>query len=50
VSKIEGVTFKTNLPCPKEGCGSSDAVTLYKKVDHKGNEYLDGFCFHVKTM
>jgi len=49
VSKIEGVTFKTNLPCPRESCGSSDAVTLYKKVDHKGNEYLDGFCFSCQN-
>lgn len=41
----EGVTFKTHLPCPYEGCGSSDAVTLYKKTNDNGEEYLDGFCF-----
>lgn len=41
----EGVTFKTHLPCPRESCGSSDAVTLYKKFDKKDREYLDGYCF-----
>lgn len=41
----EGVTFKTHLPCPHEKCGSSDAVTLYQKVDKKDREFLDGFCF-----
>lgn len=41
----EGTTFKTHMPCPYEKCGSSDAVTLYQKVDKKGKEYLDGFCF-----
>lgn len=45
MSQQEGVTFKTHLPCPHEGCGSSDAVTLYKKFDKKDREYLDGFCF-----
>lgn len=45
MKKQEGLTFKTHMPCPHEKCGSSDAVTLYKKIDDKGNEYLDGFCF-----
>ena len=45
MSQQEGDTYKTHLPCPHEGCGSSDAVTLYKKLDKKGNEFIDGYCF-----
>lgn len=45
MNQQEGVTFKTHLPCPHEKCGSSDAVTLYKKIDKKGLEFIDGFCF-----
>ena len=45
MSKQEGQTFKTHLPCPHEGCGSSDGASLYKKVDDKGKEFIDGYCF-----
>jgi KaiC/GvpD/RAD55 family RecA-like ATPase len=45
MSKQEGLTFKSHMPCPHEKCGSSDAVTIYKKLDDKGKEFLDGFCF-----
>jgi len=45
MSKQEGQTFKTHLPCPREGCGSSDGASLYKKVDDKGKEFIDGYCF-----
>lgn len=48
----EGETFKTHLPCPhpKDKCGSSDAVTLYRKYDKKGREFLDGFCFSCQKV
>jgi len=46
MSKVqEGQTFKTHLPCPHKGCGSSDGASLYKKTDGKGREFIDGFCF-----
>lgn len=42
--KIEG-SFVGHSECPKDDCGSSDALAVYKKTDDDGVEFVDGFCY-----
>lgn len=42
----EGV-FEGHHPCPN--CDSQNALAVYKKENHKGEEYLDGYCFSCQT-
>ena len=39
----EGERVGGSYPCCY--CPSSDAVSLYKKVDERGVDYIDGYCF-----
>ena len=48
---VVGVRVNQQFPCianeceDKDGCTSSDALSIYEKENESGEKYYDGYCF-----